>query len=159
MRRPRVFAAATGSYATECGSDQSTGASDWLRPTYLLKMSIPAQLHRLRFSTLAVALGLLALTAPLTHADDAIATADIIQFGFEPAALQVAAGTTVTWTNHDAIIHSVTSGAPDAPDGAFDSGFFDQNGTFSFTFTDSGEYTYFCLRHNFMRGTVSVVPN
>jgi len=75
------------------------------------------------------------------------------------AALQVAAGTTVTWTNHDAIIHSVTSGSPDAPDGAFDSGFFDQAGTFSFTFTDSGDYTYFCMRHNFMRGTVSVVPN
>src|SRR5579859_3773263 len=101
-------------------------------------MSTPAQLHRLRFCTLAVALGLLALTARLTHADDASATADIIQFDFEPAALQVAAGTTVTWTNHDAIIHSVTGGSPDAPDGAFDSGFFNQAGTFSFTFTDSG---------------------
>ncbi len=122
-------------------------------------MSISAQLHRLRFCTLTVALGLFALTAPLAHADDATATADIIQFGFEPATLQVGAGTTVTWTNHDAIIHSVTSGSPDEPDGAFDSGFFDQDGTFSFTFTDSGDYTYFCMRHNFMRGTVSVVPN
>jgi plastocyanin len=158
MRRPRVFAAATRSYASECGSDQSPDASDWLRPTYLLNMSISAQMHRVRFYTLAAALGLFALTAPPTHADDAT-TADIIQFGFEPAALQVAAGTTVTWTNHDAIIHSVTSGSPDAPEGAFDSGFFDQDGTFSFTFTDSGDYTYFCMRHNFMRGTVSVVPN
>ena len=125
----------------------------------VMNMFIPARLYRLRSCTLALVISLFALTAPLAHADDGAATANIIQFGFEPATLQVAAGTTVTWTNHDAIIHSVTSGTPDAPDGAFDSGFFDQDGSFSFAFTDTGDYTYFCMRHNFMRGTVTVVPN
>jgi len=123
----------------------------------MLNMLTLAHLRRLRTCTLVAALGWVAIMAPLAHADDTTTSADIIQFGFEPATLQVAPGTTVTWTNHDSIIHSVTSGTPDAADGAFDSGFFDQNGTYSFTFTDAGEYAYFCMRHNFMRASVSVV--
>lgn len=102
----------------------------------------------------------LALVGPLpaaAHADDArSANVEIIQFGFQPTPLEIAAGTTVTWTNHDAIVHSVTNGVPEAPGDAFDSGLFDQGLTFTQTFAEPGEYTYFCARHNFMRGSVIV---
>ena len=60
------------------------------------------------------------------------------------------------WTNHDAIIRSVTSGSPDNPTRAFDSGFLDQNQPFAFTFAEPGDYTYFCRRHSFMQGHVLV---
>ncbi len=112
----------------------------------------------LQGSAMGTAAVLAVLATPAAHADDATATMDISQFAFAPAALQVPVGTTVTWTNHDAIIHSVTNGTPDAPAAAFDSGFFDQDGTFSFTFNDAGDYPYFCKRHNFMQGTISVTP-
>ncbi len=114
--------------------------------------------HVVRGSALAAALAVSLMATPLSHAQDATAPADIVQFAFQPEGLQVAAGTTVTWTNHDAIVHSVSQGTPDAPGTAFDSGLFDQDQTFSFTFTDAGEYTYFCMRHNFMRGRISVTP-
>ncbi|MGI9147371.1 MAG: cupredoxin domain-containing protein [Chloroflexota bacterium] len=110
--------------------------------------------HLFRGPILAAALALSFVAAPVSHAQDA----DVIQFAFQPTPLQLAVGTTVTWTNHDSIVHSVTHGTPDAPGGSFDSGLFDENQTFSFTFTDAGDYTYFCMRHNFMRGTISVTP-
>ncbi len=86
------------------------------------------------------------------------ATVDIKLFGFQPAVLEVHVGTTVTWTNRDDIEHSITSGAPPEADGSFDSGFFAQDGTYSYTFNTPGEYAYFCQRHNSMTGLVRVVP-
>jgi plastocyanin len=83
---------------------------------------------------------------------------DIKLFGFKPESLEVPVGTKVIWTNRDAIEHSVTQGTPEKPGGAFDSGFFTQDQTFSFTFTNVGDYPYFCKRHNFMHGEIKVVP-
>src|ERR1700751_2717890 len=65
---------------------------------------------------------------------------DIKLFSFKPESLEVPVGTTVIWTNRDAIEHSVTQGTPERPGGAFDSGFFTQDQTFSFTFTKVGDY-------------------
>ena len=79
-------------------------------------------------------------------------------FQFQPKALEVKVGTTVTWSNGDDIEHSVTSGAPGKPSGAFDSGFFKKGGSFAFTFATPGTYTYFCKRHNSMTATVTVTP-
>lgn len=83
-------------------------------------------------------------------------SAEVRQFAFRPAALQVPAGTTVTWTNQDAVQHSVTHGSAGVPEGTFDSGLFGQGDVFSFTFADPGEYRYYCLRHPSMQGVVSV---
>ena len=56
-----------------------------------------------------------------TQAPAISAVAVTIQnFAFTPAAITVAAGTTVTWTNKDAATHTVTSNAGDPA--AFDSG-------------------------------------
>lgn len=78
-----------------------------------------------------------------------------------PEEITVEAGTTVVWTNLDTEGHTVTSGVPDNPDEwgqIFDSGFplIKQNEKFEFTFTDKGEYIYFCQVHPWMVGKVIV---
>ncbi|HEX6287907.1 MAG TPA: plastocyanin/azurin family copper-binding protein [Herpetosiphonaceae bacterium] len=91
-----------------------------------------------------------------TAAAQAETAATIKLFMFKPAVLDVRTGTTVIWTNEDAIEHSITAGMPGQPGDAFDSGFFEQGGTFAFTFTEPGEYAYFCKRHESMLGKVNV---
>ena len=65
--------------------------------------------------------------------------------------LEVAVGTTVTWTNRDELLHTVSS-----VDDTFDSGFLAQDETWSYTFTEEGEFEYFCLPHPWMRAKVIV---
>ena len=75
---------------------------------------------------------------------------------FQPNPVQVSVGSTVTWTNDDAQPHTATSGQNATPDGTFDSGIMAPGATFDFTFTEAGEFPYFCLLHPNMVGTVSV---
>jgi nitrite reductase (NO-forming) len=75
---------------------------------------------------------------------------------FQPNPAQVSVGSTVTWTNDDAQPHTVNSGETATPDGTFDSGILAPAATYDFTFTEAGEYPYFCLLHPNMVGTVSV---
>src|SRR6266852_1495188 len=75
----------------------------------------------------------------------------IDNFSFGPAALTVAVGTTVTWTNRDDIPHTVVSDGQ-----AFKSKLLDTDEKFSFTFTKPGTYTYFCSVHPKMTGKVVV---
>src|SRR5215216_2870831 len=75
---------------------------------------------------------------------------------FQPNPAQVSVGSKVTWTNDDAQPHTVNSGENATPDGTFDSGILAPAATFDFTFTEAGEYPYFCLLHPNMVGTVSV---
>jgi plastocyanin len=75
----------------------------------------------------------------------------IIDFGFQPDALTVAAGTTVSWTNTGATGHTVTF--DDGPDsGAIADG----GGTYERTFDAAGTYDYHCSIHPSMRGSVTV---
>jgi plastocyanin len=79
------------------------------------------------------------------------------QFQFMPAELTVKAGTTVTWTNQDDILHTATSGAtPGTADGKFDGPMDGRGKSFSHLFDQPGRYPYFCNRHNSMTGTVVV---
>jgi plastocyanin len=84
--------------------------------------------------------------------------ADIKTFQFQPKAIEVHAGATVTWTNQDNIDHTVTSGTPESPDGAFASASFGKGKSFTATFERPGEYAYFCSKHKSMHGTVKVLP-
>ena len=70
---------------------------------------------------------------------------------FNPSVISVTAGTTITWTNKDAIGHTVTSDA-----GLFNSGTIITNGTFSYMFATAGTYSYHCAIHPSMTGTVKV---
>jgi plastocyanin len=74
----------------------------------------------------------------------------IANLAFDPAAITVPTGTTVAWTNDDAVPHTVTS-----TEGAFDSGIFDPGGSFSFTFNEPGSFGYICQLHPQMQGTVT----
>jgi plastocyanin len=75
---------------------------------------------------------------------------------FSPNPIQVAVGTTVTWTNNDAEPHTVNAGENATPSGLFDS-YIPPARTFEYTFTEAGEYPYFCILHPNMVGTVVVV--
>ena len=77
-------------------------------------------------------------------------------FKFDPTPLTVAVGTKVNWMNNDEILHTVTSGAPGQDDGKFNGEMNGQGTSFTFVFTTPGTYTYFCSRHNGMRGEVDV---
>ena len=73
-------------------------------------------------------------------------------FKFEPASLQVAAGTEVTWDNQDSLVpHRIAS-----DDGSFDSEDLHQDDRFSHTFDAAGEYPYHCAIHSQMTGTIVV---
>ena len=61
-------------------------------------------------------------------------------------------GTTVTWTNNDAVIHTVTDTKK-----TFDSEFMHAGGTWEHTFEKPGQYDYLCTLHPWMKGTVSVI--
>jgi plastocyanin len=62
-------------------------------------------------------------------------------------------GTTVTWTNRDFDVHTVT--ADDTPP-TFKSAGLDTNDTFSFTFNKAGTYAYHCSLHSHMTGKIFV---
>ena len=75
----------------------------------------------------------------------------IANFAFQPASLQIAAGSSVTWTNADSTAHTVTSDA-----GAFDSGQLAPGASFTQMFMTPGTYTYHCQIHPFMTATIVV---
>ena len=70
---------------------------------------------------------------------------------FNPATIAVTAGTTITWTNKDAVAHTVTSNPA-----LFNSGSIASNGTFSYTFATAGTFSYYCTIHPTMTASVKV---
>jgi plastocyanin len=84
----------------------------------------------------------------------AIDAVTIKDYMFGPKVITVKAGTKVTWTNTDAVSHTITADTPssDAPS-SMDIA---QGKSFSFTFTKAGTYTYHCFPHPYMHGTVVV---
>jgi predicted secreted protein with PEFG-CTERM motif len=81
---------------------------------------------------------------------------------YSPNPVEINVGDTVIWTNQDAAAHSATSGEDATPTGLFGdpsaSGSVLVRGrSQSFTFTEAGEYPYYCFLHPNMVGTVVVV--
>ncbi len=76
----------------------------------------------------------------------------IDNFSFTPQILSTIAGTKVTWTNKDEVPHTVTS-----VDKHFtSSGVLDTDAQYSYTFSERGEYDYYCSVHPHMTGKVIV---
>jgi len=76
----------------------------------------------------------------------------IDNFSFGSMTLTVAAGTTVTWTNHDDVPHTVVSDDKTT----FRSKALDTGDQFSYTFMKPGKYSYFCSVHPKMTAEVVV---
>jgi amicyanin len=82
-----------------------------------------------------------------------VATVTLDHNTFIPAEITVVAGTTVTWTNTEAMPHTVVD-----QNKAFRSKTLVKDASFSFTFTTAGDYDYLCSIHPFMKGKVIVKP-
>lgn len=78
----------------------------------------------------------------------------IQNFAFAPQTLTISVGTSVTWTNLDAAPHTSTSDPNSAV--SWNSGSLGTNGSYSFTFTQTGTFTYHCAIHPFMQGSIVV---
>jgi Icc protein len=75
----------------------------------------------------------------------------IDNFSFNPQVLTVEAGTKVTWVNHDDVPHTVV-----CTDKIFKSEALDTNDKYSYTFSKSGVYEYYCSVHPRMTGKIIV---
>jgi plastocyanin len=72
---------------------------------------------------------------------------------FAPFNLTVSAGDTVTWTNTGLAVHSVAGN-----DGTWDSGVLATGAGYSHVYSDPGTFTYQCVLHFGMNGTITVSP-
>lgn len=72
---------------------------------------------------------------------------------FNPEVIMVGVGTTVSWVSKDGEQHTVTSDIPDVFNGTIE-----PFGSFSYTFTERGDFEYYCGVHGQMgmRGVVHV---
>jgi plastocyanin len=76
---------------------------------------------------------------------------------YQPNPARVKAGGSITWTNLDTVVHTITSGkgiTDPAMGTKFDSGML--GGSFAQRFFKPGTYPYFCQIHPTMVGTVIV---
>jgi len=61
---------------------------------------------------------------------------------FDPATITIKQGTTVTWKNEDTITHHVVHSPDVSHEKLFDSGQLSPGQSFSYTFTEKGQYKY-----------------
>ena len=89
-----------------------------------------------------------ALVLPASVAWAQTASVSIVDNDFDPAQVEVESGTTITWTNNGDSPHTVT-----ADNGSFESGNLDPGDSFEQSFTEAGEYSYYCEYHGAEGGT------
>ena len=76
---------------------------------------------------------------------------DLSGLAFFPRAVTIEAGSTVVWTNRDALLHTVSD-----DDDSWDSGDLDQGESYRHTFGVPGSYDYHCEYHAAMVATITV---
>ena len=79
-------------------------------------------------------------------------TVKVEGFAFGPDAVTVAAGGSVTWTNLDGTLHTVTQNG----DALLDSPDLDTDDVYEVIFDEPGTHEYFCKFHPAMRASVTV---
>jgi plastocyanin len=119
--------------------------------------SLLVHLQRLAL-TLAIVLGFVlggcsgpAPSSPAAAPGSGTVQVTIRGLAYEPSALDIPAGTTVTWVNEDVAAHDVTS-----VDGSFASPTLQQGDDFTWTFPSPGSWAYTCILHPEMTGVVTV---
>lgn len=90
--------------------------------------------------------------APAPRRDAArLVRTDIRQNAYASPRIVIPVGSTITWTNRDPMIHTVTS-----DDRRWDSGLIEPGGTYRRRFDRPGTYSFHCTPHPFMKGVVVV---
>lgn len=103
-------------------------------------------------ATLAIATILAGCTAPNDDDDrEVVRIVGSDADGYDPADLEITAGTTVLWRNMDNQAHTAT-----ADDESWDSGNIAPGETWEHTFDEPGEYPYHCMYHGPQTGTITV---
>ena len=77
---------------------------------------------------------------------------------FQHSTIEVEAGQMVTWVNADGAPHTVTSGSSGIASGGFDSDLLGPGQAFTRLFEQPGKFSFTCLLHPQMNGTVLVTP-
>ena len=131
---------APGTYDIDCPIEDAHGEHDQLG----MEMSFTVHDGAADLAPLPAATESPRLEA--SHAAVAIAA-----FAFDPTALSVPVGTTVTWTNNDPTAHTVTGEG-------FDTGALEQSAAGAVMFDTAGTFDYFCAIHPTMQGRVVVEP-
>ena len=75
---------------------------------------------------------------------------------YSSQSLTVKKGTIVTWTNLDAVQHTVTSDIGSVEEHVLKSASLFQNGSYTYTFDKAGTYDYHCKFHSKMKATIIV---
>ncbi len=94
-------------------------------------------------------------TAATTPAESGPAGSErvaIKEYAFAPATSSVRVGDTVTFRNLDTTEHTATAAGMDT----LDTGTIKAGGVGSIRFTKAGRFTYLCVFHPYMKGTVVV---
>ena len=92
------------------------------------------------------------------------ASITVQDYAYAPNVITISAGTKVNWTNNGPSSHSVTSDSPGFDSGALAGpkpnpyGGMTNGGLFQMTFATPGTYTYHCMFHAQMHGTITVQP-
>ena len=130
---------------------QGTSAARGHQRRYGFEFTIPITLRRYfsRASRAAVPRDGRGVTP--VAADTAALRAGMHQLAFAPARIEIAAGTTVEWTNQDPLAHTVTG-----DDGSWDSGEIAPGASWRRRFDRPGTYAFHCTPHPFMKGVVVV---
>jgi len=77
-------------------------------------------------------------------------------FQFQPSELTVRAGTRVTFKNLDQVEHTLHAGSPEHPTDDFTSRALGFDSTTSVVLKTPGRHEFYCDRHTFMRGEITV---
>jgi plastocyanin len=103
----------------------------------------------------AVALTLVSLAVPAFAEEQTVQIhegARVPSWGYTPMSVTVTVGDSVTWENVGDQPHTAT-----ADDGSWDTDVIDPGDSASIAFDTAGKYTYYCVPHPWMKGTVIVI--
>jgi len=78
----------------------------------------------------------------------------ITSSAYSPASLTIANGSTVTWTNNDNMVHTVTTA-----EGSINSGDIAPGSSYSKTFTTAGTFNYYDAHNTDMKGVLIITTS
>ena len=107
--------------------------------------------RRLFWQGLGASLAFAVSRPAIAHDGPHVVEVSITGFEFAPADIEIAAGDTVAWGNHDLAPHTATDS-----EGDWDTGTIERGEEARVTFKAPGRYSYFCVYHPHMTGKIMV---